>query len=116
MSDGKGCKCFAYGKYECGCGADWTPQEIYDLRERVKELEAELKNHRQYPLNQFLDQLTAQRDELKEKLALAVEALEDIKYHADNPFATKNGEMNRKWLAYCQDVAAKALKKIEGEK
>lgn len=36
-------------------------------------------------------------------------ALEDIKYHADNPFASENGDMNRKWLAYCQDVSSKAL-------
>ena len=44
MSDGKGCKCGAYGSNECGCGADWTPQEVYDLRERVRVLEEALKN------------------------------------------------------------------------
>ncbi len=40
MADGKGCKCNAYDKSECGCDADWTPQEVYDLRaenERLKE-------------------------------------------------------------------------------
>jgi hypothetical protein len=40
MADGKGCKCAAYSKSECGCDADWTPQEVYDLRaenERLKE-------------------------------------------------------------------------------
>lgn len=40
MADGKGCKCGAYGECECGCDADWTPQEVYDLRDRVKELQA----------------------------------------------------------------------------
>lgn len=40
MADGKGCKCAAHSKSECGCDADWTPQEVYDLRaenERLKE-------------------------------------------------------------------------------
>jgi hypothetical protein len=40
MADGKGCKCAAYSESECGCDADWTPQEVYDLRaenERLKE-------------------------------------------------------------------------------
>lgn len=32
MADGKGCKCAARSKSECGCDADWTPQEVYDLR------------------------------------------------------------------------------------
>jgi uncharacterized FlaG/YvyC family protein len=51
MSNGKGCKCGAYGSYECGCeDVDWTPQEIYDLREenaslkrRCEELERALR-------------------------------------------------------------------------
>lgn len=38
MSDGRGCKCGAHGKHECGCGVDWTRQEVYDLREEVKQL------------------------------------------------------------------------------
>lgn len=40
MADGKGCKCAAYDESECACNADWTPQEVYDLRaenERLKE-------------------------------------------------------------------------------
>jgi len=40
MSDGYGCTCAAYSQSECACDADWTPQEIYDLRDKVKELEA----------------------------------------------------------------------------
>jgi hypothetical protein len=32
MADGKGCKCEAHSESECGCDADWTPQEVYDLR------------------------------------------------------------------------------------
>jgi hypothetical protein len=41
VADGKGCTCGAYGSCECGCDADWTPQEIYDLREAVKKLTEE---------------------------------------------------------------------------
>jgi hypothetical protein len=40
MADGKGCTCAAHSESECGCDADWTPQEVYDLRaenERLKE-------------------------------------------------------------------------------
>ena len=32
MSDGRGCKCCASCYGECSCGADWTPQEVIDLR------------------------------------------------------------------------------------
>jgi hypothetical protein len=38
MSNGEGCTCLAYGEHECGCGVDWTDQEIYDLRAEVKQL------------------------------------------------------------------------------
>ena len=38
MADGKGCKCAAHSESECGCDADWTPQEVYDLRSDVELL------------------------------------------------------------------------------
>ena len=41
MADGKGCVCHAYGECECACGADWTPQEVYDLRAEVERLQKE---------------------------------------------------------------------------
>ncbi len=40
---GKGCECMARSEGECGCNADWTPSEVYELRKRVAELEAEIK-------------------------------------------------------------------------
>jgi len=38
MANGKGCKCAAYSESECDCDADWTPQEVYDLRAEVARL------------------------------------------------------------------------------
>ena len=38
MADGRGCTCFAYYSGECACDADWTPQEVIDLRAENKKL------------------------------------------------------------------------------
>ena len=32
---GQDCECSAYSESECGCGADWTPSEVYELREKL---------------------------------------------------------------------------------
>lgn len=38
---GKGCKCAAYNADECGCSdVDWTPKEVYILRDKVKLMQA----------------------------------------------------------------------------
>ena len=44
MSNGQGCTCNAWSANECACGADWTPQEVYDLRAENERLKAELKS------------------------------------------------------------------------
>jgi len=32
--DGAGCRCGAHGRNECGCpNADWTPSEVYRIRD-----------------------------------------------------------------------------------
>jgi hypothetical protein len=41
-----GCTCHAYYSGECACDADWTPQEIYDLREIISVLLFACKNVR----------------------------------------------------------------------
>jgi hypothetical protein len=33
---GQDCKCSAYSESECGCDVDWTPAEVYELREQLK--------------------------------------------------------------------------------
>lgn len=43
MADGKGCKCGAYDQSECGCDADWTPQEVYDLRAENAQLKEAIR-------------------------------------------------------------------------
>lgn len=48
MADGYDCTCAAHSENECCCGADWTPQETYDLRDQLaasKQREAELMAH-----------------------------------------------------------------------
>ena len=32
---GQDCGCYAYSESECGCDADWTPAEVYELREEL---------------------------------------------------------------------------------
>ena len=32
---GQDCNCHAYGENECGCDADWTPAEVYELRDQL---------------------------------------------------------------------------------
>jgi len=35
---GEGCQCSARCSCECGCDVDWTPREIYELREQRDRL------------------------------------------------------------------------------
>ena len=44
MSNEQGCTCNAWSENECACGADWTPQEVYDLRAENERLKTELKS------------------------------------------------------------------------
>ena len=38
MSDGEGCRCADRSESECGCDADWTPQELVDARDEIARL------------------------------------------------------------------------------
>ena len=33
---GEGCQCSARCSCECGCDADWTPREVYELRDKAE--------------------------------------------------------------------------------
>lgn len=43
MADGIGCTCHAYYSSECACDADWTPQELIDLRKENERLKEKLR-------------------------------------------------------------------------
>jgi len=43
---GEGCQCSARCSCECGCDVDWTPREVYDLREQRDRLAEEIRKHR----------------------------------------------------------------------
>jgi hypothetical protein len=40
---GEGCQCSARCSCECGCDVDWTPREVYELREQVKHLQSKIE-------------------------------------------------------------------------
>lgn len=47
MADGKGCICWANSYSECGCDADWTPQEVYNLKAALARKDAEIAEYRE---------------------------------------------------------------------
>lgn len=46
MADGKGCICAAFSKADCGCDADWTPQELIDARAEIARLRNQVEQLR----------------------------------------------------------------------
>ena len=40
---GEGCQCSARCSCECGCDVDWTPKEVYELREQRDRLAGALR-------------------------------------------------------------------------
>lgn len=51
--EGKGCQCYAAYQGECCCeDVDWTPEEVYKLRELLEKAEKEIKQ-----LNKILESL-----------------------------------------------------------
>jgi hypothetical protein len=45
---GEGCECSARCSCECGCDVDWTPREVYELREQRDRLAAALERVLEY--------------------------------------------------------------------
>jgi hypothetical protein len=67
MSDeyipGVGCTCSAWNESECGCdGVDWTPKEVYELREKCSNLDDQLSS-----AMMVIRGLERERDEWKAK-------------------------------------------------
>jgi uncharacterized coiled-coil DUF342 family protein len=65
---GEGCQCLAHNEYECGCDADWTPREVYELREQRDRLAEELRT-----LIEERNEVCNQRDAAFERYNEAVE-------------------------------------------
>jgi hypothetical protein len=67
---GEGCECSAYSESECGCDVDWTPREVYELRDQRDMLADQIEaNHKgTLMLERMVYQLREQRDMLAEAL------------------------------------------------
>jgi hypothetical protein len=70
---GEGCECSARCSCECGCDADWTPREVYELREQRDRLAEERDR-----LAEERDRLAEERDRLAEERDRLAEALREI--------------------------------------
>ncbi len=42
MADGIECRCATHSESECGCGVDWTPKELIEVRAELTRLRTEL--------------------------------------------------------------------------
>jgi hypothetical protein len=68
---GEGCLCHAHSEAECGCDADWTPREVYELREQRDRLADQIEaNHK---LTLMLERMVYQSREQRDRLAEALE-------------------------------------------
>jgi hypothetical protein len=67
---GQGCQCSAYSGPECGCDVDWTPKEVYELREKLSAVTGErdeaVNNYETAVLREH--RMQEQRDRLAEAL------------------------------------------------
>ena len=67
---GQNCDCEARSSYECGCDADWTPTEVYKLREDAKQLADRLTALELHSTSE-LARLELERDEALSQIAQA---------------------------------------------
>ena len=86
MSDGMDCVCAAYSESECGCGADWTPQEVINLRQQLAHRES---------------QIVMLRDALKE-VQMVTES--SIKTHGYDKQHVRNADVAKRALAVADDL------------
>jgi len=69
---GQGCECHAHSEAECGCDVDWTPREVYELREQRDRLQNEL------------NELKEDRDAWKSEALIMDARLRGVKHPNDN--------------------------------
>jgi hypothetical protein len=51
---GEGCLYHAHSEEECGCDVDWTPREVYELREQRDRLAEALREIDMARLDDFM--------------------------------------------------------------
>lgn len=51
---GEGCQCSARCSCECGCDVDWTPRDVYELREQRDRLAEALREIDMARLDDFM--------------------------------------------------------------
>lgn len=79
MADGVGCTCAARSQHECACNADWTPQEVLDLRGEVERLKAALVNARA----SFLGLMPDENTPIRTQMAAAIRRINTVLYPQD---------------------------------
>jgi hypothetical protein len=99
---GKDCQCLAHNEYECGCDADWTPREVYELREQRDRLLAERE---QWRMSSVCRELSEQRDRLAEACKLLLRVIGDPNASAEDWWATED-EVNAAWNSGSEAIAA----------
>ena len=72
---GEGCLCHAHSEAECGCSADWTPREVYELREQRDRYKLACDKYSEDEILCKLQEVTEQRDRLAEALRELCETL-----------------------------------------
>ena len=78
VGDGVGCKCEARSEAECGCDADWTPQEIYDLRAENERLrDATLTRYERHCIERVRDIYADEDDVACNEIAAVLDGLLD---------------------------------------
>jgi hypothetical protein len=90
---GEECQCSAYNESECGCGADWTPREVYELRDKAERYRLEANS------------LMMQRDRLAEACKLLMRVIGDPNASAEDWWATED-EVNAAWNSGSEALAA----------
>jgi hypothetical protein len=98
---GEGCECSAYSESECGCDVDWTPREVYELRDQRDMLADQIEaNHKgTLMLERMVYQLREQRDRLAEAILkhrdeLELTSGESVDRILWNTLAVMKGENN----------------------
>ncbi len=82
---GGGCQCHAHSESECGCDVDWTPREVYELREQRDRMQHE----REFFQSAFIEQgdVLCKVIEQRDRLAEALQEIANEDYRGPRPWS-----------------------------